>query len=199
MLSIFETAIATAPQKPAPRKRSQLSPAEKLYRDLQTHRAREEAVLAETERARELAATPLTRFVLDLLEDGQTKQLNLVDRMTASLRDALYWTYSPDALPDASSDDERAAAVEALQRIIRAERDRIRGAKRLAKSYAGINGGLERALLQASIAASEANVKLLRLLVERLERGEASDVRPNTVWDSALRQRKLAQRDRKAA
>src|SRR5579859_4602138 len=112
MLSIFETAIATAPQKPAQRKGSQVSPAEKLYRDLQAHRTREDALLSKSDRARELAAAPLTRFVLDLVGDSQAKQLALVDRMTSSLHDALYWTYSPGSLPDATTEIEREAAVE---------------------------------------------------------------------------------------
>ena len=199
MLSMYETAIGTAAHKAGPGKRSRLSSAEKLYRDLQAHAAREEAALAETERAKELALAPVTKFVLDLIDDRQGKQVELVERMAASLRDALYWTYSPEALPDATSGRERAATAEALRNLVQLERQRARSAKRLAKSFAGINGGLERALLEASAAQSQSNVRLLRLLIERLGQGDTSASQPRTLWDAALRDRKLAaERDQAA-
>ena len=125
--------------------------------------------------------------------------------MGASLRDALYWTYSAEALPEATAERERASAVESIRAVLKLERDRARSARRLAKTYSNIDGGLERALLQTSAASADANVKLLQLLLERTH-SQAEQAAPvSTVWQPALKQRRLAateksgKADRKAA
>lgn len=190
MFTIFKGGVAMAPSEAMPRKQSELSTAERLYRDLEAHRERQTAVLDETEHATTLVATPLAKFLLSMVEDNQAKQADLLDRMGASLRDALYWTYSAEALPDVTG-HERAAAIESVKTLIGLERDRARSAARLAKKYSGIDGGLEQALLEASAASSESNIKLLRLLVERLaQTSEAPRVR--TEWQPALQERTLA-------
>jgi hypothetical protein len=189
MFTIFKGGLAAAPAEAMPRKRSELSTAERLYRALQAHRERQVAVLEETERASGLVATPLAKFLLSQVEDNQAKQLDVLDSMGASLRDALYWTYSPEALPDISG-HERAAAIESIKQLLQLERDRARSARRLAKKYSGIDGGLEQALLESSAASSEANIKLLRLIVDRLEQtSEAPRIR--TEWQPAIQERTI--------
>jgi hypothetical protein len=190
MFTMFKGGAAVAPADAMPRKRGELSTAERLYRDLQAHRERQTAVLDETERAAGLVATPLAKYLVGMVEDNQAKQLEVVDAMDASLRDALYWTYSPEALPDVTG-RERAAAIESLKKIIKLERDRARSARRLAKKYSGIDGGLEQALLEASAESSDSNIKLLRLIVNRLQ--ETSEgPRVSTEWQPALQERTIA-------
>lgn len=197
MISLYESTLGTASHTRRPRKRRQMSQPERLYSDLQAQRAREDAALAETQLAQQLAAAPITRVVLDVIEDSRDKQLDLVKRLSAALHDALYWTHSPEALPNLTSDQEREATIQALQGLIRREGELARSARNLAKSYASAQGELERALLDASATQSESNARLLRLLVDRLER---STVRGRTVWNAALRQRKLeASKQAKAA
>ena len=167
ILSVFEAATAASPSN-IDRRRTRFSPAEQLYRDLQAHHERQTALLRETTNAIGLARTPLVSFVLGQVEDSGARQLKLLDRMGSSLQDALNWTFSPDALPDGAIEQERAAAIESLQKVLQFERESGRSARRLAKAYATINGGLERALLEASAASSDRNVRLLRMLIDRL-------------------------------
>jgi hypothetical protein len=195
MLNLFENGVAGLPSHVEPVKRGRRSPAERLYRELESHRDQQAAVVAETQRALNLSATPLAKFLLDIVEAGSSKDLEVLDRMTASLRDALYWTYSPDALPEASAEEERAAALLSIRTVLGMERDRARSARRLAKTYSNIDGGLERALLEASAAKAEANVRLLRLLLDQAERRAEQRTPISTVWQPALRQRRLAARE----
>jgi hypothetical protein len=187
MFTIFKGGPAAASADALPRKHSELSTAERLYRDLQAHRERQAAVLEETDRAASLVATPLATFLLELVRESEARQLDVLDSMGASLRDALYWTYSPEALPDVTG-QERAAAIESIKRLARLERDRARSARRLSKKYNGIDGGLEQALLEASAASSDGNIKLLRLIVERLEQ-TSEKPRIRTEWQPALQER----------
>ncbi|HLG70247.1 MAG TPA: hypothetical protein VK009_07470 [Chloroflexota bacterium] len=192
MISIFESGLAGAQPRVETPSRAKRSPAERLYRELEAHRDQQAAVVAETQKALSLSASPLSKFLLELVEDGSSRDLAVLDRMSASLRDALYWTYSPEALPEATADRERAAAVEAIRKVLQLERGRARSARRLAKTYSNIDGGLERALLEASAASAEANVKLLQLLLDRAARRDKQPAQVSTVWQPALKQRRLA-------
>ena len=192
MFMTFRNGLNVAPIEAMPRNGAELSTAERLYRDLASHRERQAKVLNATEQAKALVATPFARFLLGMVEDSQSKQLDLVDRMGASLRDALYWTYSAEALPE-STGQERASAIESVKKLIKLERERASGARRLAKKYSGIDGGLEQALLEASAGASESHIKLLRLVVKRL--GQTAEVtRIPTEWQPALQERTFTPR-----
>jgi hypothetical protein len=167
MYTIFETGFNELTVPPMLNDEAQPSQSERLHADLQAHRGQHTAILAETNRAAKLAKTPLAQFLLRDIQDSESKQLELLDQMTASVRDALYWTHTPDALPLGGGGAERAEALESVKALIELERQRARTARRLAKAYAGIDGGLEQALLEASASASEANGQLLQLILRR--------------------------------
>ena len=191
---VFDGISAAAPIELAPQ-RERRSPAEQLYRDVETQREREAALLRETANAAGLAATPLAKFAVDQVEDSVRKQLRLLERMGASLSDALHWTFSPQALPSLTTQRERAAAIESLTRLLVKERASARATRRLAASYARIEGGLERALLEASAASSDSNARLLELVLNRLAASAEDETPANTRWTPALRERAISVRE----
>lgn len=188
MFTIYESGVGS--RTSTPRKRSSLAPAEQLHRDVQAHRMHERAALTEIERATDLAATPASKFILGLLEDSTSRQLAVVERMDASLNDALHWTRSANALPDLTVDRERHEAVQAIKGLLKLERERARSARRLAKKYADIDGGFERALVEVEADSSEGNVRLLRLLLDRFARPKGAAV--ESIWRPALRRQAIA-------
>jgi hypothetical protein len=166
MFTIFDPSTADLARARSQR-RPKASPAETLYRELEAHRDSQAAILHETDRAAEWAATPLASYLLRLIRDSESAQAGVLDRMSASLRDALYWTSSAEGLPDGTDTAEREETVRSLRQLLKLERQRARTARRLAKAYAGIDGGLEQALLEASAAASESNSRLVQLMLKR--------------------------------
>jgi hypothetical protein len=160
MFTIFDSGIGPAATLQAAPSKPSLP--ERLYRDLQAHRDSQAAIMAKTRRAEGLAATPLAEYLLQMIGENETRQAEVLARMAASLRDALSWSRSADALPDRASGFERAETIKSMRELLRLEGARARSARRLAKAYTGIGGGLEQALLEASAMAGESNAHLLR-------------------------------------
>ena len=194
MFNIFETAT-DQPLPMSAGRRVQPSPAERLFRDLETHRDSQAAILAETSRAAGWAATPLAEFLLGMVGDSETRDLEMLDRMTTSLRDALEWTYSAGALPEASIGTERSETIKSIKQLLRLERQRAQTTRRLAKAYAGIDGGLQQALLEVSAAAAESNSLLLQLMLRRFK----ADSKRTTLVSATQDGRGQEQRQRLAA
>jgi len=166
---MFDT--GTGPASMPQAKPSTLSPPERLQRDLQAHRDSQAVIMTKTRRAQGLATTALAGYLLQLIGDNETRQAEVLARMAASLHDALSWSHSAEALPDRTSGYERAETIKSVRELLRLELARTRSARRLAKAYTGIGGGLERALLEASATAAESNARLLRLWLRSCEAG----------------------------
>lgn len=200
MFTIFNESgmAASASSHARSGRRSEPSKAEHLYRDLQAHRDSQEVMLAEAGRAVRSARTPLAEFLLTTILDNETRQLQLLDQMVASLKDSLQWTHSADALPTAAIGSERAAAISSMAELLRLERRRARSARRLAKAFAGIDDGLERALLEASATASESNSRLLRVMLRRLESQPETIVLATAGWPAVAQKAAAARRARGA-
>src|SRR5260370_1375439 len=131
MYNIFEPGISElgVPSAPA-NERTELSQSERLYADLQAHREQHSAILAETKRAAGWAKTPLAAFLLQTIEQNDARQLRLLDSMSASVRDALYWTHTAEALPLGGAEAERAEAIESVKSLLRLEQERARTARK---------------------------------------------------------------------
>jgi hypothetical protein len=186
LFSIFDSGVGVASATHA--KQSKLSLSERLYRDLQAHRDRQAAIMAQTGRAQALASTPLAEYLLQIIGDNETRQAEVLGRMAASLQDALSWSYSARALPDRANGPERAETVKSMQELLRLEQARVRSARRLAKAYTGIGDGLEQALLEASATAAASNVSLLRLWLRNFKAGTTRAAAPaSSSWQSAMR------------
>ncbi|MFI5269969.1 MAG: hypothetical protein ACHQ7M_21535, partial [Chloroflexota bacterium] len=137
MYTIFETGFSDLePASSIKNDGAKPSQSERLYGDLQAHRSQHTAVLAETNRAAALAKEPLAKVLLRTVEDSETKQIELLDQMAASVGDALYWTHTPDALPLGAPGEERAEAIRCIHALLGLEQQRARSARRLAKAYA---------------------------------------------------------------
>src|SRR5581483_2282318 len=121
MFSIFETGFSDAATIDSVRPKQ--SDAERLLRDLEAHRDSQKALLASTKRALSYAKTPLAGYALGLIETNQLKQLRTLDRMIASLEDALYWRFSPDALPSLANVTERRETLAAIDELLVKEQE----------------------------------------------------------------------------
>jgi len=169
MFTIFDSDAGLAlASEPKPKKESR---SERLYRDLQSHRNSQAGIMAETKRAKDLAKTPLAEYLLQVVGENETRQAEVLGRLAASLRDALSWSHSAEALPDRASGPERAETIASVRDLLRLEQARARSARRLAKAYAGIGDGLEQTLLEASATVAESNARLLRAWVRNFTAG----------------------------
>ena len=171
MLTIFESQRGEMLPGQVSR-RAQPSLAERLYSDVHAHRRDVSALVAEANSAVTTAATPLAQQMIGHIADEEARQLDLLDRMAATLRDALEWSRSPSALPSGAG-VERAETIESIKTLLRLERERARAARNLAKAYAGIDGGLERALMEGSVATSESNRRILEFLLRSLRTSQS--------------------------
>ena len=175
MFTIYETGIADVVPAQLPERKSKASDAERLHRALVGFRDSTAAAQVETKRAQEWASSPLASYLLKGIDGQQARQLTTVDQIVTSLEDALHWTYSEHGLPPVAGSAERAEALGSIARLAKLEVSRAKQARRLAKSYKGIDGGLEQALLEASAATSDSNAMLLKFALKALkaESGEA--------------------------
>jgi hypothetical protein len=145
---------------------------EGLLRAVEDHVRGEAGALAQYEQLATAAHDPAVEFVMRLILDDEQRHHGLLGRIATSLRDALYWTHSHDALPPSSSPREplngdwlRVAAT-----LIKEERDGARALRALATRERGINDGLDSLLLEMMALDSEKHARLLRFVQRRLER-----------------------------
>jgi len=179
---------ALSPSMAKPRKPSEPSPAERLYREVQAHRETQAAILAEAKHAASWASSPLAAFLLGMIQESEIRQSNIVDRISSSLRDGLYWTHSSDALPDGTGGSERAETIKSVQKLSTLEQERARTARCLATAFSGIDGGLEQALLDASATVSESNSRLLKSMLRSFEAKPKGTTRTLTAREAAAQQ-----------
>jgi hypothetical protein len=98
-------------------------------------------------------------------------------RITSSLRDALNWTFTADALPRPSLGDSHPSAEDLTsltRELIDEEKTGAQALRRLAVREKGVGGGLDSLLLEMMAMDSEKHARLLQFVQRRLEaRGRA--------------------------
>ena len=121
---------------------------------------------------------PVIALVMRLILEDEERHHGLLKRMEASLRDALDWTYSPEALPSAGMPHQPVASglAETARALIDEERMGARFLRNLARQDKRIDGGLPSLLLEMMAEDSDKHARLLQFVRDRLAaRARAED------------------------
>ena len=137
------------------------------------HARTEAAALVEYEHLATASGDPVVAFVMRMILDDEERHHDLLNRMAASLRDALDGTQSPHALPSAPVASEPSPELAALARkLIDEEHGHVQQMRSLARSEARIGEGLDALLLEVMARDSEKHAWLLQFVVQRLGRNK---------------------------
>jgi hypothetical protein len=148
------------------------SACERLLGAIERHIQGESSALTEYARLGEASHDAVIGMVMRLILEDEERHHGLLLRIATSLRDALNWTRTADALPSASaaqppiSPELRSVA----RGLIQEELDGARALRDLAAREKGIDGGLPSLLLEMMALDSEKHAHLLRFVSRRLER-----------------------------
>jgi rubrerythrin len=143
---------------------------EYLLQAVERHATAERQALDQYEYLGTASGDPIIALVMRLILEDEQRHHALLKRIESSLRDALNWTHSPDALPVSGQSDtpvssELAAAARVL---IEEERTGARYIRGLAQLEKGIDSGLHSLLLEMMALDSEKHAGLLQFVYERL-------------------------------
>ena len=147
------------------------SPIERLLETLNAHIDAQQASLVDHRRVVDSISDPVVRFLAQRVAESKNGHRNLLQQIAASLRDALYWTHSPDALPR----PERVTGGDArqghatLRELVRKERELGRTTYELARAYARIHGGLDALLLETTAMDSAKHERILQFAMRLLQ------------------------------
>ena len=134
------------------------------------HAAAERNALDQYEYIGAASGDPVIALVMRIILEDEQRHHGLLKRMEASLRDALRWTHSPEALPAAAQPDAPIAGelATAARVLIEEERTGARYIRGLAHVEKGIDSGLHSLLLEMMAMDSEKHARLLQFVYDRL-------------------------------
>ncbi|MBV8716951.1 MAG: hypothetical protein JO020_32410 [Chloroflexi bacterium] len=141
-----------------------------LLQAVERHASAERDALDQYEQIGTASGDPVIAMVMRLILEDEERHHGLLKRIEATLRDALDWTHSANALPPAGAaaapvTEELAAAVRVL---IEEERTGARYIRGLAHVEKSIDAGLPSVLLEMMAMDSEKHARLLQFVHERL-------------------------------
>ncbi len=135
------------------------------------HASLEVEALGQYEHLAQASGDPVIALVMHLILEDEERHHGLLRRISSTLRDALNWTHSPDALPRATTPPE--ATDEDLPALARAlideEKTGAQALRSLAQREKGLGGGLDSLLLEMMAMDSEKHARLLHFVQRRLE------------------------------
>jgi rubrerythrin len=135
------------------------------------HASLEVEALGQYEHLAQASGDPVIALVMHLILEDEERHHGLLRRISSTLRDALNWTHSPDALPRATTAPE--ATDEDLPALARAlmdeEKTGAQALRSLAQREKGLGGGLDSLLLEMMAMDSEKHARLLHFVQRRLE------------------------------
>ena len=127
--------------------------------------------LAQYEHLAQASGDPVIAMVMRLILEDEERHHGLLKRISSTLRDALDWTYSPDALPRStapvSATDEDLASL--ARALIDEEKTGAQALRGLAQRERGLGGGLDSLLLEMMAMDSDKHARLLHFVQRRLE------------------------------
>jgi rubrerythrin len=135
------------------------------------HATLEVEALGQYEHLAQASGDPVIALVMRLILEDEERHHGLLKRISSTLRDALNWTYSPDALPrlttpvTATGEDLPALA----RALIDEEKTGAQALRGLAQREKGLGSGLDSLLLEMMATDSEKHARLLRFVQRRLE------------------------------
>ena len=144
---------------------------ERVLPIVEAHARAEESALASYHELMTASGDQTVALVMRLVLDDEEQHHTLLRRITSSMRDALYWTHSRDALPHTSQPAGSVSSdLVALARdLVREERQGASKLRDLAHQEQGINAGLDALLLEMMAMDSDKHARLLEFVAQRLD------------------------------
>jgi rubrerythrin len=141
-----------------------------LLEAVERHATGEQEALGLYAEIARVSGDPAIALVMGLILEDEERHHGLLRRIESSLRDALNWTHSPNALPDAATPQEPVTADLAgvVRELIAEEHTGARHIRDLAKREKGIGSGLHSLLLEMMAMDSEKHARLLQFVHDRL-------------------------------
>jgi hypothetical protein len=143
----------------------------RLVGAVERHASLEAAALGHYEHLAQASGDPVIALVMQLILDDEERHHGLLKRIASTLRDALNWTYSPNALPRTTvpATDANEDLTSLARGLIDEEKTGAQALRRLAQRGEGLGGGLDSLLLQMMAMDSEKHARLLHFVERRLE------------------------------
>jgi rubrerythrin len=142
-----------------------------LLHAIDRHVASEADTADQYERLATHSGDPAVTLVMRVIVDDEQRHHELLERIAATLRDALNWTHSTQSLPQSARtnsvtvDAELAAAARAL---IDEEKAGAAALRRLAQHEKSLDGDVEAILLEMMAIDSDKHARLLEFVRRRL-------------------------------
>ena len=126
--------------------------------------------MSQYDRIAEESGDPVIALVMRLVLQDEERHHGLLERIANSLRDALEWRHSPDALPTGRPySGERAASLANVTRaLIEEERQGAKALRKLAHQEREVADGLHSLLLEMMAFDSDKHAHLLQFVEHRL-------------------------------
>jgi len=145
---------------------------ERLLQAVERHATLEADALDQYEYLGKVSGDPVIALVMRLILDDEVRHHGLLERIASTLRDALYWTHTPSALPKSEAEATPPPEVEELASVAHAlieeERSGAHALRDLATRQKGLDGGLDSLLLEMMAMDSEKHARLLQFVHKRL-------------------------------
>jgi len=137
---------------------------------VERHALAEEDALTQYEYLRTASGDPVVGLVMQLILDDEARHHRLLKRIEASLRDAIDWTRSPEALPLSTSPEPpvTASLVETASALIKEEHTGARFLRDLAHRDKDVGAGLQSLLIEMMAMDSDKHARLLQFVHDRL-------------------------------
>lgn len=137
---------------------------------VERHASAESDALEQYEQLAISSGDPVVALVMRLILDDEERHHGLLKRIESSLRDALYWSHSPAALPTSPIPQPplQADLAAVARELIAEEHTGARKMRELAEQEEGISGGLHSMLLEMMAMDSEKHSRLLHFVENRL-------------------------------
>jgi len=145
-----------------------LTPDELLVRALEGHIAAERMSLGQYRELAETTKDPVVELIMGLVLEDEERHHNLMRRLATRLKDDLYWTQTPNALPAPRPVSVDPKEYESLRSFVASERAGIHELRDFAGRADGLYGGLPSELLEMMALDSQKHEHLLRFLFRRL-------------------------------
>jgi rubrerythrin len=141
-----------------------------LLQAIERHAIAEEDSLDQYEYLATASDDPIVALVMRLILEDEGRHHGLLKRIEASLRDALDWTHSPNALPASTTPQYPVPEqlAETTHVLIEEELNGARHLRELAREERRIDAGLHSLLLEMMAMDSEKHARLLQFVRDRL-------------------------------
>jgi rubrerythrin len=139
---------------------------------VERHAIAEQDALAQYEYLRTASEDPVIALVMQLILEDEERHHGLLKRIETTLRDAVDWTHSPDALPEPTPPQQPVtkSLVDTANALIKEEHTGAHYLRDLAHRNKDVSSGLQSLLIEMMAMDSDKHARLLQFVHDRLAR-----------------------------